>query len=427
MALMAGRGAGKTHAIQSRIKRLTTKLPRFRYMYVTPLSVQGDEVFDEMIADQVFRRYVKSYLKRPYPKIRLKNGSQAWFRSFQRPEGLRSTGEDEICLDESQDDSISEAAVTRILRPMISRRIRADGRRGSLMMAGQFRGFDWRYKKYWLPGQAKIDGKANPDYRSFCCSWRIPSSAGYSYLLPGGPEELAMQRNDCTPQEWEQEWECIPRGNTSAVFPAWEVDALVVDPRVMQGAGLSTGLRELIRGNVCAVDIGKKIDPTSVVVMNASGRIRHVEIFPLGQEHAVSARQACALAAKFDASVVVDATGGGNPGTSTPDKFVDMYRKQCSSFKRSFYSIFWNEINKNRMIDALTLAVQQREIQIPIDHTDLIEQLKAYEFKANPRSKKVQYGSQRSHDDLVAALAMAVEAKSNNWLGTEKYAPAGSY
>src|SRR6187402_1401997 len=119
LCLMAGRGGGKTHAIQARIKYVCTKYRRFQYMYISPVSDLALEVFNELIADADFRRFIKSHSTRPYPEIKLKNGSVVKFRSFQRPEAIRGKNMNEICIDESQSDEFTESALDTILNPML--------------------------------------------------------------------------------------------------------------------------------------------------------------------------------------------------------------------------------------------------------------------------------------------------------------------
>ena len=411
MTLMAGRRAGKTDAIKGRIKYLTTTYPNFRYMYVTPLYSQGEEVYNQLIADMTFRQWVRRYRERPHPRIFLKNGSVINFRSFQRPDGIRSTGENEICIDESQDPKVTETDVDNIIRPMLSDRIGPHGKRGTLLMSGQFRGSDWRYERYYLPGAAQIDGVANPRYKpSLYASWRVPSSLGFAFQTPGGAEELELQRQSIPPAVWEQEWECLPRSNANAVFPVVQVDAIVKTKPKPSGGGY-----------VCGVDIGKIVDPTKVVVLHSSGDVVYTEAFPLGQDHAISAKKATEIAAKYRAVVVVDSTGGGTGGHAQKDSYVKLYRHCAELQKLELREFFWQMANKERIIAQLALAIQQREINILSEFTGLIKELKAYEYKFNENTKHYVYGSPKGqHDDYVAALAMAVEGWKRGWIPSGK-------
>ena len=89
---------------------------------------------------------------------------------------------------------------------------------------------------------------------------------------------------------------------------------------------------------------------------------------------------------------------------------VDFYRAEIQNRGLSFFPFFWNDSNKNRIIENLDFALQQRKIGIPAEAKDVIAELRAYEYTFNDKSKRYYYGAPRGqHDDYVAALATAYD------------------
>lgn len=411
--LMAGRGAGKTHAIQCRLKYRSTKYAKLRSMYLSPIFGQGLEVFLEMLGDREFMKFVKRFTMRPYPKFTLKNGSRIIFRSFARPQSVRSTGEDEMYMDESQDPAYTEYLYDSIIAPMIGRRQSPAGGRGILLMSGQFRGEDWRMERFWKPGTTmNDDGTLNTAYkpRTFK-AWRIPSSEGYSYKTPGGADRLELIKNSTPKAIWEQEWECIPKANQFACFPAEEVDRISIKhhtPIVLE----KIGDKPKKRSYVCGVDLGKRVDPTAVVVMDDSGNVVYNELFTLNQPHRISARKAAQIAKHFNASMYVDCTGGGNPARQVEESYTMLYRNIAEDIGvLTFRAFIWNFSNKKRIIESMGLAIQEGRMAIPAQGCEtLLKQLKAYECRESKNGLFYQFMGPNGHnDDMVAALALAWE------------------
>lgn len=418
-----GRGVGKTETIEARIKYLTTRYAGFRCMYVSPIFSQGHEVYKKLCADLHFRAYIdfKRTSKRPFPLIVLRNGSQIWFRNFQRPDNVRSTGEDEVIIDESQDPCFTEDAVNTVLIPLIGRRQSPAGGRGTFFLAGQFRGEDWRYEKYFMPGQ-------RPNQNIYK-SWRIPSSEGYAYRTPGGRELLELRRQTTRVAVWEQEWDCLPRANANAAFSS---DSITKCTRAPWSDTELLAMRNARGRNIQGTDMGRIVDPTKLVVLHSvNSRLASVidaQAYPLKQEHSVSALQASQNAASFHASMVVDATGGATGGHAEEDSFVKLYRENADRLNVNLKEFFWSHHNKKRIIDQLALSLQQGEILIPENCEGLLKELKAYEYRFNEKTKVYVYGAPKGqHDDYVSGLAMGQEGVKRGWFQTINHGAIGAF
>jgi hypothetical protein len=402
LTFFAGRRCGKTDGIKKRIKWRTQK-PGFTYMYITPLFAQGLEVYQEIVNDSTYKHQIKRKRERPFPHYTLHNGSRVKFKSFQRANGIRSTGEDEICLDESQDPVVTEYDVQTIVLPMLG------DKRGSLVMAGQFRGHDWRYSQYWLRGQREIDGKPNPAYHPKFKSWRIPSSSGYVFQGEEGRAELDLQRSITPRAVWDQEWDCIPTANANAVFLPQQIDAVI--------GGTQRLSPEPGRRYIAGLDLGRLIDQSAFVVLDIdSGDVVYAEKLPQRMEHAEQARRIGQLARMFNCCVVVDVTGGATGGQATADTWVQYYRQQIPDMRE----FIWSRSNKEKIIAQLALEIEQRRIRIPAEHIELLKELRAYEYTYE-RGYYSYSAPKNLHDDYVSSLAMAVWGKKSGWA-----APSGS-
>lgn len=400
LALMAGRRAGKTDAIKGRIKYRTQR-PGFSYTYITPLYSQALEVYRELTGDMAYRHRIRRVSERPYPQYWLHNGSRVKFKSFQRPEGLRSTGEDEICIDESQDPSVHEYDVKTIILPMLG------DRRGSLVFAGQFRGHDWRYSQFWVYGQPE---SKRPQYRS----WAIHSREGYVFQGPEGEAELALQRSITPPAVWDQEWACIPSANANSVFPIRQIEAITGGEVCDRPRG---GRRYVI-----GLDLGRVVDQSAVVVLEVeSGCVVWAEKLPQRQEHALQAKRVGQIASQYgNACVVMDCTGGATGGQAPSDSYVQFYRQTVKDLR----PFTWSRDNKQNVINELALQIEQRRIQIPVVHSELFKELRQYEYKYK-RGRYEYNAPTGQHDDYVAALAQAVWGRARGWAGNSHGMHAG--
>jgi len=388
LGMFAGRRVGKTFTIRNRIVSRCMTQPGFRYWYVAPTYAQCREQYQGMVDHPALVEYIEKFRLQPYPRVDFKNGSYVAYRSFERAANLRGSGLDEVGVDEIQD--IDETDFWAVVRPLIS------DRRGTLMVAGQFRGFNWYYDQFYVPGQ-------NPNSRTHK-SWRIPSSEGLVFLSKEGQEELEFAKATLPRAIYDQEYACIPSANQAAVFREEDLTACTGGKRYRKSAPN--------RKNVIGLDLGRIADPSAIVVLNAEvGRVLYSELRPLRERHEVTAKYVARLQRDFGgAPVVVDVTGGATGGHAPQDAYVKFYRREIKNLRE----FVWNRGNKERIIQHLAVAIEQHNLQIPKSEAELHDQLRLYEFEY--RGGRYDYHGPRGHsDDMVAALAMAWYAKVRNW------------
>jgi hypothetical protein len=158
------------------------------------------------------------------------------------------------------------------------------------------------------------------------------------------------------------------------------------------------------------VDLGRTKDYTAVVVLEVQSlTIVHAEKMPLGLKHETQAQRVAAIVARYGAynspaAAVVDCTGGATGGHDKTDAHLKFYRQQIPHL-RPFY---WQRNNKVRIIQNLTLALEQTRLKIPAQFTDIRDELLSYEFEHRAGYIDFHAGDNK-HDDYVAALAMALD------------------
>jgi hypothetical protein len=405
--MAAGRRYGKSITADNRVIDKAISNPGWRCMYLTPTYAQLIERFASLAENEVFARQIAYTKLQPFPQIVLKNGSKIYYRTFERPKNIRGSFFNEVIVDESQD--IKEDQFWPVIRPLVA------DLNGNIILLGQFRGYDWRYEKFFLPGQpdwvppANWDGRKS-DYKSFV----FPSHEGIRFLSEKGKRELADMEAQMPRRQFDQECRCIPVANQAAVFDPSDLEAMKIWP-----TGLPVeAVPEYQQGqsNILGLDLGRIVDPSAIVVLNSANlQVIHAEKLPLGMKHEVQAGQVKKIANRYRARVVFDCTGGATGGNEKTDAYLQFYRNAIPDIK----SFYWQQQNKERIIQHLELKAQLKQVKIPARFSDLYKELTAYEFEYNANNGTYKYhaplGQTLIHDDYVAALAMAVWGAHCGW------------
>lgn len=394
------RRLGKSFLAEARIRWKCLTRPNWNTMLVTPLAIQGEPIFDSLQYDEQLRPYILRSKSRP-GRMWFKNGSKFECRSFERPAGIRSSNVNECIFDEIQSVASGED-FHNVLRPVLS------DRSGSVLLLGQFRGNNWFYRDFYLPGQAAPGSELNPldggvpRYKS----WRFPT-----YLAPWaqnekGKRELEIVKSQVPEYTWRTEYLCEVCTNPNAVFTTDQLARITkgdLPDRPARGEGDDA--------YICGLDLGRVVDPSAVVIIHRhTGRVVYVERFPLGMSHDEQSDRLARLASRWRALVVLDSTGGATGGYSKVDEFLKLYRSKYPRVK----SVWLGAHNKEAIISALTLAVQKVEITIPAACATLLDELASYEWER--RGDYYSFQGPRGHaDDTVIALALANWGRKNKW------------
>ncbi len=185
------------------------------------------------------------------------------------------------------------------------------------------------------------------------------------------------------------------------------------------------------------IDIGQKRDPTAICVAEFQRRridgrdemhfiVRHLERLPLGTPYPEVSRRAADVAegvlkkARISPVLYVDATGVGQP-------IVDMLKERAPQYVKivPVYFTYGDRavvskeyppqvsLGKAFLVSRLQALLQTGRLHLPQsrDSEALREELLNYEIRVTENANDT-YGAFRvgTHDDLVTALGMAVQA-----------------
>ncbi len=166
-----GRKVGKSHLAADAIILRSLRQRNHKTLYASPVSSQHDEVVEHILETPGIDAFISRTRTRPF-RILFNNGSRAEFRSFEKAKNIRSRGVHYLIVDESQD--VSQHVFETVARPLISANY------GSILMLGQLRGRDWRYRGYFEKGMCPAGSKENPiDFGApRYAAWKIPTHMG---------------------------------------------------------------------------------------------------------------------------------------------------------------------------------------------------------------------------------------------------------
>ncbi len=116
--------------------------------------------------------------------------------------------------------------------------------------------------------------------------------------------------------------------------------------------------------------------------------------------------------------LVVDATGGGNPGD--PNNYARMYKQAYPNCRYEFY----NQHTKPDMVLRLRFALESRAMGIPSDFRDLIDELCTYEC-INKGDRATWQAMEGMHDDFVSAAMLCLEGERKHLRGGAPLTVAG--
>lgn len=389
--LAAGRRWGKTDCFLIRAGVRCLNNIGYKYTYTAPSYALAKDQYER--AKIHFAPFIAKAPGQPKPEIFFHTGSRIQFRSMDRPKLLRGNGEDEVFIDESQD--IKEADFNNVIRALVS------DKRGTIVMAGQFRGRDWRYEKWFEKGQIE-----NPEYKS----WKYSTEDGIAFQSASGRAELALVREQLPRAVYEQEYMCLPVANQAAVF--YPDDLATIShgkPHDNPKPGWSY---------IAGVDLGWRVDYTAIVMLAVNRNTGEIDCAkawrqPLNSKHEVNAPFIARELERFNCRAVVDVTGGATGGKVPQDEYIKHYRE----FMPDLQPFTWTQESKMRLIKHLGLTIERFGIAVSIEFKDtLLKELYAYEFTHDHKTKGYRYGAPvGQHDDLVTALALALWGINCSW------------
>ena len=155
-------------------------------------------------------------------------------------------------------------------------------------------------------------------------------------------------------------------------------------------------------GHYGGLDIGRADDYTVLSICNKQGKMVHVERWRHDEWSNIIDKVAGAIK-KYKAHTYVEVNNQG-------DVFYEMLKKKCGNLVQPYTTTVKT---KPIMIEDLAVSFEQKDISI-LDVEWLIDELEAFTYIYNPKTRNVKYGAPEGiHDDGVMSLALCDQARKH--------------
>lgn len=391
--------------------------PKSFSCYTAPTIAQLDECFHELtqsdIGAELAMPYISKILSRPY-RIFWKSGGRTEFRQSGNPLALKGRGYKRVIIDEGQD--VKSDKVIRALLPTIADKRDASGNYiGRLMVLGQPRGEDWRYKTF-------VEGAIRDPKRY--TSFTFTALQAWAFMGERGLVELAECKELYGPAVFDEDFMCSLVADTGAAFSDANINNAITPrsepipfPRV-EKSGRPYGY-------LLSMDLGRMGDPSCINVFEFSerkadgsmGEIRlaHNQYIKLMTPHSEQARVAKSISHRYgNCMVVVDATGGGGGNKHEQDDVLKWYRNEIP--ETNLREFCWSPANKRPIMESMDFAMEKGLVRIPACYEQLIKEIRSYRKYKTREGNWTFRGKDNTHDDGVPATAAGLHFINRGWV-----------
>lgn len=339
-----------------------------KLLWVSPVYSQTTKVQKELesalkesnLIDSI--NYSDNYMK-------LKNGSEVYFRSAERYDNIRGYTFDYAVLDEAA--FMKAEAWREAIRPTLA----VNGKK--VLFLSTPKGKNWFYELFNL-------SQINKNYGSFTA----PSITS-PYITADEIEDAQMT---LPPNIFKQEYLAEFLDDGGEVFT--NLDACTVDAYSKQGNRFYAG-----------IDLGRQEDYTVCTIMNDKDQV--VDIYRANQKPwSVIVDELAEFINKYKAIASVEVNSIG-----------DVIYEQLKGKVKKIDPFTTTSKSKVDIIEQLVYAVNNKEIQIPSKKLfePLYNELSVFTYEYSPKSRNVKYGAPSGfHDDCVMSLAIAYNLKRTN-------------
>ncbi|MCH8289361.1 MAG: hypothetical protein IID12_09700 [Candidatus Marinimicrobia bacterium] len=307
------------------------------------------------------------------PKIiEFENGSRIYFRTASNPNSLRGEGLSGLVMDEAA--QIDSKAWDYVLKPSLV------DHKGWALFIGTPMGRQSWFNELYLHGMSEDDEWS--DWESF----NSPSSEN-PYLDKNELERTKKQMSD---DVFRQEFMAEFLEDAGRVF---------------------RNLKESVKGDyekyefgkkyVMGVDLAKHEDYTVISVLNHSGHLVFFDRFNK-LDYTFQKRRIVSTARRYDAQVLIDATGVGDP-------IFDDLRQEIRVLPYRF-----TNKSKRELIMNLSLGFDKRVITFP-ENIELITELEKFGYQISPNGNVIYAATAGFHEDCVISLALAFWQLQHRW------------
>jgi hypothetical protein len=346
-----------------------------KVLWVSPVYSQTSKVMKELMEaignSGIVQRcnYSDNYIK-------LKNGSEIYFRSAERYDNMRGMTMDFLCCDESA--YMKNEAWTEAIKPIMLVR----GKK--VLFISTPKGSNWFKELYQL-------GKSSdyPNYKAY---------KGSSYDTPFiAKEEIEDAKRTLPENVFKQEYlaEFIDSGGE--VFQNIDKNTF---PKYTRPEGKV----------FCGIDLGRANDATCAVFQDSTGKV--VDVYRNNQvEWSTMVKDMLVLIKKWNATVTVEVNSIG-------DVIVEQIKKEW----QDTHPFVTSSKSKNEIIEGLILDMNESTVQIPSEELFpfMYQELSVFTYEYNPKTRNIKYGHPNGlHDDTVMALAICnLSRKTRKSYGT---------
>ena len=304
--------------------------------------------------------------------IEFENGSRIYFRTASNPNSLRGEGLSGLVMDEAA--QIDSKAWDYVLKPSLV------DHKGWALFIGTPMGRQSWFNELYLHGMSEDDEWT--DWESF----NSPSSEN-PYL---DKNELERTKKQMSGDSFRQEFMAEFLEDAGRVF---------------------RNLKESVMGDyekyefgkkyVMGVDLAKHEDYTVISVLNHSGHLVYFDRFNK-LDYTFQKRRIVSTARRYDAQVLIDATGVGDP-------IYDDLRQQIRVLPYRF-----TNRSKQELIMNLSLGFDKRVITFP-ENTELLTELEKFGYQLSKNGSIIYAATAGFHDDCVISLALAFWQLQHRW------------
>ena len=339
-----------------------------KLLWVAPVYSQTDKVQKEIEQAITSSNHIDS-INYSTNYLKLKNGSEIYFRSSERYDNIRGYTFDYAVIDEAA--FMKAEAWREAIRPTLA----VHGKK--VLFLSTPKGKNWFYELFGLAND-------NQNYRSYKAA-----SIESPFITQ---DEVDDARLTLPPNVFKQEYEAEFLDDGGEVFIG--LKDITFDRYPKTGSKYFAG-----------IDLGRHEDFTVCTIINDKNQV--VEVYRANQkpwEQLIN--EVAEVINKYNAIASVEVNSMG-----------DVIYEQLKNKVRRITPFTTTAKSKVDIIEQLMYAINNRELSIPSESLfkPLYSELSHFTYEYSPKTRSVKYGAPTGHhDDCVMSLAIAYDCKRTN-------------
>ena len=167
---------------------------------------------------------------------------------------------------------------------------------------------------------------------------------------------------------------------------------------------------------IAGLDLGRKMDPSVMVIMDASERkMVHYQGWDDGTEWVTQREHVARLVEEWGIErLCIDATGLG-----------DVFTAELVNVGIPVEPFIFHQASREHLLQQLVVALERQTISF-FNEKRLLRQLRAFQYRKLPGGRYKAEAPPGEHDDAVFALALALEVADSSHPAASSFRPIGS-